>query len=126
MKMNGGVAKGDLGREDVEALQRGAVNVQRHIENLKGYGLPVVVALNHFTSDTQAEVDAVKRIVGAMGCEAIVCRHWAEGGKGAEELAHAVVAQLAKKQDSFHTLYDDSLPLLEKIEATAKRIYRID
>ena len=124
MKMNGGVAKGDLGREDVEALQRGAVNVQRHIENLKGYGLPVVVALNHFTSDTQAEVDAVKRIVGAMGCEAIVCRHWAEGGKGAEELAHAVVAQLAKKQDSFHTLYDDSLPLLEKIEATAKRIYR--
>jgi formate--tetrahydrofolate ligase len=124
MKMNGGVAKGDLGREDVEALQRGAVNVQRHIENLKGYGLPVVVALNHFTSDTQAEVDAVKRIVGAMECEAIVCRHWAEGGKGAEELAHAVVAQLAKKQDSFHTLYDDSLPLLEKIEATAKRIYR--
>jgi formate--tetrahydrofolate ligase len=124
MKMNGGVAKGDLGREDVEALQRGAVNVQRHIENLKGYDLPVVVALNHFTSDTQAEVDAVKRIVGAMGCEAIVCRHWAEGGKGAEELAHAVVAQLAKKQDSFHTLYDDSLPLLEKIEATAKRIYR--
>ena len=124
MKMNGGVAKGDLGREDVEALQRGAVNVQRHIENLKGYGLPVVVALNHFTSDTQAEVDAVKRIVGAKGCEAIVCRHWAEGGRGAEELAHAVVAQLAKKQDSFHTLYDDSLPLLEKIEATAKRIYR--
>lgn len=126
MKMNGGVAKGDLGREDVEALQRGAVNVQRHIENLKGYGLPVIVALNHFTSDTQAEVDTVKRIVGAMGAEAIVCRHWAEGGKGAEELAHAVVKQLAKKEDRFKVLYDDSLPLLAKIEATAKRIYRAD
>ena len=124
MKMNGGVAKGDLGREDVEALQRGAVNVQRHIENLKGYGLPVIVALNHFTTDTQAEVDAVKAIVGAMGAQAIVCKHWAEGGKGAEELAHAVVAQLAKTEDSFKQLYDDALPLLDKIEMTAKRIYR--
>ncbi len=126
MKMNGGVPKGELGREDIEALQRGAVNVQRHIENLKGYGLPVIVALNHFTSDTQAEVDAVKRIVGAMGCEAIVCRHWADGGKGAEDLAHAVVKQLAKKEDDFHNLYDDALPLLDKIEATAKKIYRAD
>ena len=79
MKMNGGVAKGDLGREDVEALQRGAVNVQRHIENLKGYGLPVIVALNHFTTDTQAEVDAVKAIVGAMGAQAIVCKRAAAG-----------------------------------------------
>jgi len=126
MKMNGGVPKGELGKEDVEALQRGAVNVQRHIENLKGYGLPVVVALNHFTSDTQAEIDTVKRIVGAMGCEAIVCRHWAEGGKGAEELARAVVKQLEKKEDSFHVLYDDALPLLDKIEATARKIYRAD
>ncbi len=126
MKMNGGVAKGDLGREDIDALQRGAANVQRHIENLKGYGLPVIVALNHFTSDTQAEVDTVKRIVGAMGAEAIVCRHWAEGGKGAEELAHAVVKQLARKEDRFQVLYDDELPLLAKIEATAKRIYRAE
>jgi len=124
MKMNGGVAKGELGKEDVDALQRGAVNVQRHIENLRGYGLPVIVALNHFTSDTQAEIDAVKRIVGAMGAQAIVCRHWAEGGKGAEELAHAVVAQLNKKEDSFRVLYDDALPLLDKIETTARRIYR--
>ena len=124
MKMNGGVAKGDLGAENIEALQRGAVNVQRHIENLRGYGLPVIVALNHFTSDTQAEIDAVKRIVGAMGAQAIVCRHWADGGKGAEELAHAVVAQLAKKEDRFAVLYDDALPLLDKIETTAKRIYR--
>ena len=126
MKMNGGVAKGDLGSEDIDALQRGAANVQRHIENLTGYGLPVIVALNHFTSDTQAEVDTVKRIVGAMGAEAIVCRHWAEGGKGAEELAHAVVKQLARKEDRFQVLYDDALPLLAKIEATAKRIYRAE
>ena len=124
MKMNGGVAKGDLGAENIEALQRGAVNVQRHIENLRGYGLPVIVALNHFTSDTQAEVETVKRIVGAMGAQAIVCKHWAEGGKGAEELAHAVVAQLAKKEDRFEVLYDDTLSLLDKIETTAKRIYR--
>lgn len=124
MKMNGGVAKGDLGREDIEALQRGAVNVQRHIENLRGYGLPVIVALNHFTSDTEAEVATVKRIVGAMGVEAIVCKHWADGGRGAEELAHAVVAQLAKKDDKFHVLYDDTLPLLGKIEAIATKIYR--
>ncbi|MEQ1780450.1 MAG: formate--tetrahydrofolate ligase [Hyphomonadaceae bacterium] len=124
MKMNGGVAKGDLGHEDVAALQRGAVNVQRHIENLQGYGLPVIVALNHFTTDTTAEVETVKRIVGAMGVQAFVCKHWAEGGKGAEELAHAVVAQLGKKEDNFSVLYDDALPLLEKIEMTAKRIYR--
>ena len=124
MKMNGGVAKGDLGQENVEALQRGAVNVQRHIENLKGYGLPVIVALNHFTSDTEAEIDTVKRIVAAMGAQAVVCRHWAEGGKGAEELAQAVVRQLAKKDDRFTTLYDDALPLLAKIETTASRIYR--
>jgi formate--tetrahydrofolate ligase len=124
MKMNGGVAKGDLGKEDIEALQRGAVNVQRHIENLRGYGLPVLVALNHFTSDTPAEVETVKRIVASMGAQAFVCRHWAEGGKGAEELARAVIAQLAKKEDKFHVLYDDTLPLLAKIEETAKRIYR--
>ncbi len=124
MKMNGGVAKGDLGKEDAEALQRGAVNVQRHIENLRGYGLPVIVALNHFTTDTDAEVETVKRIVASMGAQAIVCRHWAEGGQGAEELAHAVAAQLAKKEDKFNLLYDDALPLFEKIEAIAKRIYR--
>ncbi len=124
MKMNGGVAKGDLGKENIEALMRGAVNVQRHIENLRGYGLPVLVALNHFTTDTQAEVDTVKRIVAEMGAEAFVCRHWAEGGRGAEDLAKAVIAQLAKKEDDFHVLYDDSLPLLAKIEATAKKIYR--
>ena len=124
MKMNGGVAKADLGREDTAALARGAVNVQRHIDNLRGYGLPVIVAINHFASDTQAEIDCVKTIIGGMGAEAIVCRHWAQGGRGAEELAHAVVRQLALRQDRFSLLYEDDLPLLAKIEATARRIYR--
>ncbi len=124
MKMNGGVAKGDLGRQDIAALTRGAVNVQRHIENLRSYGLPVLVALNHFTSDTPAEVETVKRIVEGLGAQAFVCRHWAEGGKGAEELAKAVIAQLARREDRFHVLYEDALPLLAKIEATARKIYR--
>lgn len=124
MKMNGGVAKGDLGKENIDALTRGAVNVQRHIENLRGYGLPVLVALNHFTTDTAAEVETVKRIVESMGAQAFVCRHWAEGGKGAEDLAKAVIATLEKREDKFHVLYDDALPLLAKIETTAKKIYR--
>jgi formate--tetrahydrofolate ligase len=126
MKMNGGVAKADFGKEDIAALTRGAVNVQRHIENLRGYGLPVLVALNQFTSDTAAEVEAVKRIVAEMGAEAHVCRHWAEGGKGAEDLARAVIATLAKNKADFRVLYDDNLPLLAKVEATARRIYRAD
>jgi len=126
LKMNGGVAKADLGAENIDALTRGAVNIQRHIENLRGYGLPVLVALNHFTSDTGAEVETVKRIVASMGADAYVCRHWAEGGRGAEELARAVIATLGKKRDDFHVLYDDALPLLAKIEETARRIYRAD
>jgi formate--tetrahydrofolate ligase len=124
LKMNGGVAKIDLGAENVEALVRGAVNVQRHIENLKGYGLPVIVALNHFTGDTVAEVETIRGIVAAMGAELHVCRHWAEGGKGAEDLARAVIARLAKREDKFQLLYDDALPLLAKIEMTASCIYR--
>ena len=124
--MNGGVAKTDLHAENIDALTRGAVNIQRHIENLRGYGIPVLVALNHFTSDTPAEVETVKGIVKAMGAEAHVCRHWAEGGHGAEDLARAVIATLEKKQSDFHVLYEDTLPLLAKIETTAKRIYRAE
>ena len=126
LKMNGGVAKVDLNAENVDALTRGAVNIQRHIENLRGYGIPVLVALNHFTSDTPAEVETVKRIVAAMGAEAFVCRHWAEGGRGAEDLARAVIATLDNRQSDFRVLYDDKLPLLAKIETTAKRIYRAE
>ena len=124
LKMNGGVTKTELGAENIPALVRGAVNVQRHIENLKGYGLPVLVALNHFTSDTDAEVRALGGLVSAMGAEMHVCRHWAQGGKGAEDLARAVIGQLSKREDNFQLLYDDALPLLDKIETTARRIYR--
>ena len=94
MKMNGGVAKADLGSENVSAVQQGCPNLGRHIENVKGFGVPVVVAINHFHSDTEAEVQAVKDYVAAQGAEAILCRHWAEGSKGVTELATRV-AELA-------------------------------
>ena len=91
MKMNGGVAKADLGNESVEAVKSGCANLGRHIENLKEFGVPVVVAINHFVTDTDAEVQAVKDYVASQGSEAILCMHWAKGSKGTEELAHKVV-----------------------------------
>jgi formate--tetrahydrofolate ligase len=123
LKMNGGVAKSDLGAENVEALTRGAVNLKRHIANVSRYGVPVLVAINHFTSDTDRETETLKRIVADMGAEAHVCRHWGTGGAGAEELAKAVLAALARRRDDFHVLYDDALPLFEKIEAIGHAIY---
>jgi formate--tetrahydrofolate ligase len=124
LKMNGGVAKGELGVENIPALEAGASNLRRHIENLKGYGLPVIVALNHFTGDTTHEIDTVRRIAADLGAPLHVCRHWAKGGAGAEELAQAVVDALAEKRDNFRLLYDDALPLMDKIETIATRIYR--
>lgn len=126
MKMNGGVAKADLGAENVEAIKKGCPNLGRHIENLKGFGVPVVVAINHFYSDTNAEVAAVQDYVKSLGSEAILCRHWAEGSKGITTLATRV-AQLADSGSAdFQTLYADDMPLFEKIEKVAKRIYRAD
>ncbi|MGB1024273.1 MAG: formate--tetrahydrofolate ligase, partial [Paracoccaceae bacterium] len=105
MKMNGGVAKADLGAENVEAVEKGCPNLGRHIENLKGFGVPVVVAINHFYSDTDAEVAAVQDYVKSLGSEAILCRHWAEGSKGITDLATRV-AQLADSGSAaFQTLY---------------------
>jgi formate--tetrahydrofolate ligase len=124
LKMNGGVAKADLGRENVAAVKAGVVNLARHIENVSGFGVPVVVALNHFTSDTDAEVKAVQAAVRKLGVEAHVCRHWAEGGKGAASLAHAVVKLAEGRTARFKPLYKDELPLAAKIEAVATRIYR--
>jgi formate--tetrahydrofolate ligase len=124
LKMNGGVAKADLGKEDVAAVKRGVVNLARHIENVSGFGVPVVVALNHFTSDTNAEVKAVQAAVRKLGVEAHLCRHWAEGGKGAESLARAVVKLAEGKSAKFKPLYKDELPLAAKIEAVAMKIYR--
>jgi formate--tetrahydrofolate ligase len=124
LKMNGGVAKADLGKEDAAAVKRGVVNLARHIENVQGFGVPVVVALNHFTSDTEAEVKAVQAAVKKLGVEAHLCRHWAEGGQGAAGLAKAVVALAEGRTARFKPLYRDDLPLADKIEAVATKIYR--
>jgi formate--tetrahydrofolate ligase len=123
LKMHGGVTLADLGREDVGAVERGAVNLARHIENLKKFGVPVVVALNRFTSDTPAEREAVVRVAGALGVEVFDCSHWAEGSAGAENLARAV-ANLAQTSQPVKMLYPDDMPLAEKIRTIAVEIYR--
>ncbi|MES2666798.1 MAG: formate--tetrahydrofolate ligase [Pseudomonadota bacterium] len=125
MKMNGGVPKADLGAENVEAVMKGCPNLGRHIGNVKGFGVPVVVAINHFHSDTDAEIAAVKAYVAQQGAEAILCRHWAQGSAGIEELAHKVV-QLAEGASNFAPLYPDDMPLFKKLETIAKRIYHAD
>jgi formate--tetrahydrofolate ligase len=121
LKMHGGVAKADLGREDVAAVQRGGVNLARHVENMQGFGLPVVVALNRFTGDTEAEIAAVRAGVAA---EVVPCSHWADGAAGAAALATAVKARIAEGKAAFQPLYPDAMGLAEKIETIAKRIYR--
>ena len=122
LKMNGGTARADLGPEDVAGVERGCANLGRHIANTRGFGVPVVVAINHFTGDTAAELAAVQAFCAAQGVQAVLCRHWAEGGAGAEDLARAVVA-LADTPSGFAPLYPDAMPLLEKIETVARRIY---
>jgi len=123
LKMNGGVKKDDLGQENVEALVKGCANLGRHLANVRKFGVPVVVAINHFISDTDAEVEAVKDYVARLGAEAILCRHWAEGSAGIEDLAYKVVELAESGQAKFQPLYPDSLPLLEKIEIVASKIY---
>ncbi len=126
MKMNGGVAKADLGAENVGAVKEGCANLGRHIENLKSFGVPVVVAINHFVTDTDAEVQAIKDFVTDHGSEAIVARHWELGSEGSAELATRV-AQIADSGVSqFAPIYDDDMSLFDKIETVAKRIYRAD
>ena len=126
MKMNGGVAKADLGAENVEAVKKGCPNLGRHIGNVKGFGVPVVVAINHFYSDTDAEVAAVKAYVAEQGAEAILCKHWANGSAGIEELAHKVVQMAESGASNFAPLYPDAMPLFQKLETIAKRIYHAD
>ncbi len=126
MKMNGGVAKADLGAENVDAVKEGCANLGRHIGNLKSFGVPVVVAINHFVTDTDAEIQAVKDYVASEGSEAILSRHWELGSEGSAELA-ARVAEIADSGISnFGPLYQDDLPLFAKIERIAKGIYRAD
>ena len=126
MKMNGGiVSKNDLGKENIHAVQQGCANLGRHIENVKSFGIPVVVAINHFVSDTDAEIEALRRYVADKGTEAFVCKHWAEGSKGILPLANKVV-EIAESKSKFAYTYKDDLPLIEKIEKIAKKIYRAD
>ena len=122
LKMNGGVAKRDLAATDVAAVRRGAVNLARHIANVRQFGVPVVVAVNHFAGDDPAEVAAIEAVAAAAGTQAIVCRHWAQGGAGAVALADAVVA-LCETPAQFTPLYPDALPLFAKIDTVARRIY---
>jgi len=126
MKMNGGVAKNDLGAENVAAVEAGASNLGRHIENVKSFGVPVIVAINHFVTDTDAEIEAVKAYVEGMGSEAIVCKHWADGSAGVLDLAHRVAEIADSGASQFATLYPDDMGLFQKIETVAKRIYRAD
>ena len=124
LKMNGGIARDDLGEKDVEAVRKGCANLGRHIENVKQFGVPTVVAINHFVSDTDEEIEVVKEYVASLGAEAVLCRHWAKGSEGTEELASCVVDMVERGSAQFAPIYSDDMHLFEKIEAVAKRIYR--
>lgn len=124
LKMNGGIAKPDLGHEDVEAVRRGSANLIRHIENIRQFGVPAVIAINHFASDSEDEINVIREAAAAHSCEAILCRHWAEGSIGAEGLAEAVVKLAEGRAAQFAPLYDDGETLFEKINIISKRIYR--
>jgi formate--tetrahydrofolate ligase len=126
MKMNGGVAKADLGGENVEAVNNGCANLGRHIENIKSFGVPVVVAINHFVTDTEAEVQAVKDYAETHGVEAVLSRHWALGSEGSADLAKKVVEIVDAGQANFAPIYPDDMSLFDKIDTIAKRIYRAD
>ena len=126
LKMNGGVAKEDLGTENVAAVTKGCANLGRHIENIKQFGVPAVVAINHFTADTDAEIEAVKAFCQEHGVDAVLASHWANGSAGTEELATHVARIADSGQAQFAPLYDDDMPLFDKIEAVARRIYRAD
>ncbi|HEY0419107.1 MAG TPA: formate--tetrahydrofolate ligase, partial [Acetobacteraceae bacterium] len=123
LKMHGGVAKSALGPEDVAAVERGVVNLVRHVENMRKFGLPVVVALNKFTTDTDAEIAAVRHAMARIGAEAFLCTHWGEGAAGAAELGRAVQALLAEGHARYRPLYEPALPLADKLRTIAREIY---
>ena len=126
LKMHGGVAKDDLKTENVEALKKGLVNLQRHVENVKKFSLPVAVAVNHFIKDTENEVKALIEFCDTIGVKASLCTHWANGGEGTKELASHVAELCEKNEDKFKFLYESKTPLFKKIETIAKEIYRAD
>ena len=126
MKMNGGVAKNDLNNENVAAVKAGCPNLGRHIENLRSFGVPVLVAINHFVKDTDAEVQAVQNYCSEMGAEAIVSKHWADGSAGSENLAKRVAEVADAGEANFSPIYPDDMPLADKIQNICKNIYRAD
>ena len=126
MKMNGGVAKKDLGPENVSAVKSGCSNLGRHIENLKSFGVPVIVAINHFVKDTENEIDAVMDFVKSQGSEAVVSKHWEFGSEGSVDLARRVSEIADSDASDFAPIYPDNMPLAEKIQTICKRIYRAD
>ncbi len=126
LKYNGGVPKTDLGSENLEALKAGIVNLEKHIENLKEYDVPVVVTLNRFTEDTEAELSYVENFCRERGCDFALSEVWGKGGDGGIELAEHLLNTLETKPSNFHTLYPDEMPLKEKIETVAKKIYGAD
>ena len=126
LKMHGGVAKDDLKKENVEALKKGCSNLGRHIDNMKKFGVPIAVAVNHFIADTEAEVEAVKAFCREHGVEAFKCTHWAEGSKGTTELARHVASLADKGTSQFNPIYGDDMPLWEKVRTIAREIYRAD
>ncbi len=123
LKYNGGVAKNDLAKEDLDALSRGIVNLEKHIENIGKYGVPVVVTLNAFDTDTESELDFVRDFCNKKGCDFALSKVWAKGGEGGEELAGAVLNTLANKKSDYRPLYDTNLAISEKIETIAREIY---
>ena len=126
LKMHGGVAKDDLKNENVEALKKGLVNLERHVENVKKFGLPVAIAVNHFIKDTDDEVKSLVDFCNKLGIKASLCTHWANGGEGTKELASHVADLCEKNENKFKFLYESKTPLFKKIETIAKEIYRAD
>jgi formate--tetrahydrofolate ligase len=125
LKMHGGVAKADLSNENVEAVKSGISNLKRHVSNIKKFGLPVVIAINHFVADTENEMQALQEECRSIGVEAVPCYHWAKGGEGTVELAKKVV-EIANGINTFKYLYEDKISLLEKIKTIATEIYDAD
>ena len=123
LKMHGGVGKDELGRENVAAVTAGCANLARHLENIKIFGVPVVVAINRFINDTEAELEAIRASASEQGAAAVVCTHWADGGAGTQELAEQVIELVESGAADFKPLYEDSLPLWDKVERIATRIY---
>jgi formate--tetrahydrofolate ligase len=121
--MHGGVAKEDLGNENIEALKKGLENLGRHIRNLGQFGVPAIVAVNEFTGDTKAEFNEIKKYCEALGVKAILCSHWSAGSKGATDLAKEVVALTDDKTTQFRTLYENSMTLWDKTSLIAKSMY---